>query len=105
MPSVVLRVQMIFGGSAALMKRATFSRAPLEGFGGALGELVDAAVDVRVVVRVVVNERVDDGLRLLRTRGRVEVGQALAARGRLREDRKVPRERGGAKVEVGEHRG
>ena len=62
---------------------------PFEGVGRALGELVDAAMNVGVVGRVVVDERVDDGLRLLRRRGRVEVDEPLAARRRLREDRKV----------------
>ena len=43
----------------------------LEGLGGPLGGLVDAAaMDVGVVVRVVVDQRVDDGLRLLRARHR-----------------------------------
>ena len=39
-----------------------------EGVGGPLGEFVDAAMDVRIVGRVIVDERVDDGLGLLRRR-------------------------------------
>jgi hypothetical protein len=69
-----------------------------ERFRGAFGEFVDAPMDVRVVVRVVVHERVDHGLRLLRGGGRVEIGEALAARRGLREQRKIARECGRARI-------
>ena len=51
---------------------------PLEGPGGPLGEGVDAAVDVGVVPLVEAGDGVDDGARLLRGGGAVEVDQRLA---------------------------
>src|SRR5262245_9701646 len=53
-----------------------------------LADRVDPAVDVRVVFAVVVVDGVDDGLRLLRRRGRVEVDEAVAV-DLLVEDREV----------------
>ena len=90
-----------FGGLGRVDEARDFGARAFEGFGRALGELVDAAVDVRVVVRVVVHERVDDGLRLLRTRGRIEKREALSARRRVREDREIAGDGGGAGVAVG----
>ena len=47
--------------------------------GGALGKRVGAAVHIGIVTRVVMRQCIDDGLRLLRGRRVVQVGQALAA--------------------------
>ena len=89
--SVVLRVQMISADRRVDEARDLRARV-FERVGRAFGDLVDAAMDVGVVARVVVDQRVDDGLRLLRGRRRVEVDEAFAARGRLREDREVGRD-------------
>ena len=79
-----------------------FARA-LEGLGRTFGEFVDAAMDVRVVVRVVVHERIDDGLGLLRRGRGIEIRESLSARRRLREQRKVGGDSGGASVAFGDH--
>ncbi len=76
--SVVLRVQTISAGSAGVDESRDLRARAFEGVGGPLGEFVDAAMDVRVVGRVIVDERVDDGLGLLRRRRRVEVDEPLA---------------------------
>ena len=57
--------------------------------GGALADLVDAAMDVGVVLAVVGVHRIDHGLRLLARGRRVEVDQRLPVRGRRAENREV----------------
>ena len=69
---------MISAGSAAWMKCCALSAYLFVGLGGALGEKVDAAMDVRAVLLVEARDGVDDGLRLLRGGGIVEIDERLA---------------------------
>ena len=75
-------------------ERARLLARSLEGRRRALAELVDAAMDVRVRRLVEVRHRVEHLPRLLRARGRVEVGERLAVEVLL-EDREVGAELGG----------
>ena len=69
-------------------ERRSRPRAASIGVGRQLAQLVNASMDVRVVAGVVAGDRVDDGARLLRRGGVVEVHEAAPADGPP-EDREV----------------
>ena len=91
------------GGFRGIDEAGDLFAGRFKGCGRTFGQLVDAAMDVRIVVRVVVDERIDHGLRFLRARGRIEIGEPLSARRGLRKDRKIPGDFGSAEIEFGEH--
>ena len=87
------RADDLLDGSAALRKRCTLHAGVLVGGGGALAQLVDAAVDVGAVREIELADRVDHRQRRLRRGGVVEVGERLAVY-RLIERREVFAQRG-----------
>ena len=86
--SVAERVKTISSVDAALRKRRTRLARRLVGLGRGVGEIVQAAMDVGVFVLVGVHEPVEDGLRLLRRGGVVEIDERLAVRA-LGQDREI----------------
>ena len=88
MPSVVPRVKMISCAARALMNFAHAFARGFVGAGGAIAQFVNAAVDIGVVVLVVAADGIEDGARLLRGGGVVEVDERMAV-DLLIEDREV----------------
>src|SRR5271166_2121727 len=60
----------------------------LIGLGGGIGEIMQPSMDIGVFVLIRMSNSIEDGLRLLRGGGIVQIHERLAV-GPLREDRKV----------------